>query len=280
MQYKTVLAYLDPDERTQARLDFSLTLAGRFDAHLIGLYSPFAPDSRAYFTVAGGAPYYSEYCDVRRGQQAAAEESFHHALRRVGMDGEWIAFDFYAEQPIVRRSRHADVLVAGQANPDDNTASLRRRFLEHVVMTSGRPVLVLPYAGALRATCEAIVIAWDGSREAARAVHDAMPLLETAKRVTVLHIDTSNSSQTPMPGTGISDIDLLLASHAVNVDFAQDFSDSDETAGETLISWVAKNGCDFIVAGAYGHPQWRERLLGGVTLSLLESATVPVLLSH
>lgn len=244
MQYKTLLAYLDPSDRAQARLDFALTLAGRFDAHLIGLYSPFAPEARAYFTVAGCAPYYNEYCDARRGQQEAAEESFRHDLRRAGMEGEWTAFDDYAEQPIIRRSRHADLLVAGQASPDDDAHSLRAHFLESVVMTSGRPVLVLPYAGALRPAGESVVIAWDGSREAARAVHDAMPLLQAAKRVTVLHIGTPDSSRTAASSAGIANIDLMLARHAVNVDFAQSFSDLDETAGDTLISWVATSGCD------------------------------------
>ncbi|WP_028222404.1 universal stress protein [Paraburkholderia oxyphila] len=280
MQYKTLLVYLDPSERAQARLDFSLTLAGRFDAHLIGLYSPFAPEAREYFTVSGCAPYYNEYCNARRARQEAAEESFRHALRRAGMEGEWIAFDDYAEQPIIRRSRHADLLVAGQVAPDDDAHSLRERFLEGVVMTSGRPVLVLPYAGALRPVGESIVIAWDGSREAARAVHDAMALLPGAKRVTMLHVGTPESSNAAASRAGIAEIDLMLARHAVNVDFAQNVSDSDETAGDALLSWVATSGCDLVVAGAYGHPQWRERLLGGVTRALLESASVPVLLSH
>ncbi|WP_028220904.1 universal stress protein [Paraburkholderia oxyphila] len=285
MQYKTLLVYLDPSERAQARLDFSLTLAGRFDAHLIGLYSPFAPEAREYFTVAGCAPYYNDYCNARRAQQEAAEESFRHALRRAGMEGEWIGFDDYAEQPIIRRSRHADLLVAGQAAPDDEAHSLRARFLEGVVMTSGRPVLVLPYAGALRPVGDSIVIAWDGSREAARAVHDAMALLPGAKRVTMLHIGTPAASGVATSGVAtsdarIADLDAMLARHAVNVDFAQCMSDSDETAGDTLLSWVATSGCDLVVAGAYGHPHWRERLLGGVTRALLESATVPVLLSH
>jgi nucleotide-binding universal stress UspA family protein len=280
MQYKTLLVYLDPSERAQARLAFSLSLANRFDAHLIGLYSPFAPEAREYFTAACCAPYYSEYCDARRDQQEAAEEAFRRDLRRAGAGGEWIAFDDYAEQPIIRRSRHADLLIVGQTSPDDDARSLRSRFLEGVVMTSGRPVLVLPYAGALHAPGESIVIAWDGSREAARAVHDALPFLQGAKRVTVLHIDTPEASRSAASSARIAEIDLMLARHAVNIDFAQSVSDSDETTGDTLLSWAATSGCDLVVAGAYSHPQWRERLLGGVTRALLESATVPVPLSH
>lgn len=282
MRYTTLLAYLDPSERAHARLAFSLALAGRFDAHLVGLYSPFAPEVREYFAVAGYAPGYDAYCDARRAQQEAAEKAFRHDLQHADVDGEWIAFDDYAEQPIIGRSRHADLLIVGQANPDDDSHALRKRFLEAVVLTSGRPALVLPYAGVtgMQQPARSIVIAWDGSREATRAVHDALPFLQGAARVTVLHIGMSKASRNAESNARIAPIGLMLARHAVNVDFAQTFSDADETAGDTLLSWIATSGCDLVVAGAYGHPQWRERLLGGVTRALLESATVPVLLSH
>ncbi|SDD14687.1 universal stress protein [Paraburkholderia lycopersici] len=280
MSYKTVLTYLDPGDRAQARLDFSLQLAREFDAHLIGLYTTFMPEAREYFAVAGCARHYDGLCDTRRGRRDAAEEAFRHALGAAGRGGEWIAFDDHAEQPLIRRSRHADLLIAGQAGPDDDAQALRKGFLEEVVLTSGRPVLVLPYAGALRPAGKSIAIAWDGSREAARAVHDAMPFLARAGRVTVLRIRTADSARPAALGAQGKEIDLMLARHAVNVDYAQATSDSDETAGDTLLSWLASSGCDLVVAGAYSHPQWKEHWLGGVTRALLESATVPVLLSH
>ncbi|WP_028213049.1 universal stress protein [Paraburkholderia mimosarum] len=280
MPYKTLLAYLDPSDRAQARLGFSLDLAREFDAHLAGLYTTFMPEVHEYFSIAGCAHYYDDWSDARRGQRDSAEEAFRHALRGAGLGGEWIAFDDYAEQPMIRRSRHADLLIAGQPGPDDDSRALRKRFLEGVVLTSGRPVLVLPYAGALRPPGESVAIAWDGSREAARAVHDAMPFLERAGRVTVLRVRGSGAQPPAAPSAQGSGIELMLARHAVNVDFAQAMSDTDETAGDALLSWIATSGCDFVVAGAYGHSQWKEQWLGGVTRDLLESATVPVLLSH
>ncbi|WP_321948136.1 universal stress protein [Paraburkholderia sp. J10-1] len=280
MSYKTVLTYLDSSDRAQARLGFSLELARQFDALLIGLYTTFLPEAREYFSIAGGAHYYDAWCDARRGQRDAAEEAFRHALRGDGLGGEWIAFDDYAEQPMIRRSRHADLLIAGQAGPNDDSRALRKCFLEALVLTSGRPVLVLPYAGALRPAGKSIAIAWDGSREAARAVHDAMPFLVGAGRVTVLRIRTGDTQRLAALGAQGREIDLMLARHAVNVDFAEVISDTDETAGDALLSWVASSGCDFVVAGAYSHPQWKEQWLGGVTRALLESATVPVLMSH
>ncbi|WP_028228561.1 universal stress protein [Paraburkholderia ferrariae] len=280
MDYQTLLLYLDPTDRSSERLDFSLALASRFGAHLVGLYSPFTSSARECFIVAGCAPYYDTYCAVRRGQQKAAEDAFRLALRRSGVSGDWLGFDDYAELPIIRRSRHADLLIAEQANPDSDAFALRRRFLEDLVLTSGRPVLVLPYAGTLRAVGQSIVIAWDGGREAARAVHDAMPLLRAAKRVTVLHIEAGDGPRAAARGVQGWEIDQMLARHGINVDFAQALSDSDETASDALLSWMATSGCDLIVAGAYSHLPWREHLLGGVTRAMLESATVPVLLSH
>jgi nucleotide-binding universal stress UspA family protein len=280
MSYKTVLTCLDPSDRAQARLSYSLALAKEFDAHLIGLYSTFMPEAREYFSIAGCAHYYDDWCNARRGQRDAAEEAFRHALRVADLGGEWLSFDDYAEQPMIRRSRHADLLIAGQVGPHDDSRPLRKRFLEGMVLTSGRPVLVLPYAGALRPAGQAVAIAWDGSREAARAVHDAMPFLARAGRVTVLRIRTPDALRPAALGAQGKEIDLMLARHSVNVDFAEAVSDSDETAADTLLSWVATSGCDFVVAGAYSHPQWKEQWLGGVTRALLESATVPVLLSH
>jgi len=280
MPYKTVLTYLDPSDRAGARLSFSLELAKTLDAHLIGLFTTFVPEARDYFSVAGCAHYYDDWLDARRGQRAAAEEAFRHAVRSAGLGGEWIAFDDYAEAPMIRRSRHADLLIAGQTGPDDDSQALRKRFLEGVVLTSGRPVLVLPYAGGLRPAGNSIAIAWDGSREAARAVRDAMPFLERAGRVTVLRVRSTDSLRRVTTGAQGGEIDLMLARHAVNVDFAEATSDSDETAADALLSWVATSGCDLVVAGAYSHPQWKEQWLGGVTRALLESATVPVLLSH
>ncbi|MEX3916314.1 universal stress protein [Paraburkholderia sp. BR10872] len=280
MPYKTVLTNLDPSDRAQQRLRFSLDLAKAFDAHLIGLYTTFMPEAREYFSIAGCAHYYGDWIDVRRGQRDAAEEAFRQALRGAGLGGEWVSFDDYAEQPMIRHSRRADLVIAGQTGPDDDSRPLRKCFLESVVLTSGRPVLVLPYAGALRPAGQSVAIAWDGSREAARAVHDAMPFLKRAGRVTVLRIRTSGSLRPAALGAQGKEIDIMLARHAVNVDFAEAVSDSDESAGDALLSWVATSGCDLVVAGAYSHPQWKEQWLGGVTRALLESATVPVLFSH
>lgn len=280
MPYKTVLTNLDPSDRAQERLGFSLDLAKEFDAHLIGLYTTFMPEAREYFSIAGCAHYYGDWIDVRRGQRDAAEEAFRQALCGAGLGGEWVSFDDYAEQPMIRHSRRADLVIAGQTGPDDDSRPLRKCFLESVVLTSGRPVLVLPYAGALRPAGQSVAIAWDGSREAARAVRDAMPFLKRAGRVTVLRIRTSGSLRPAALSAQGKEIDIMLARHAVNVDFAEAVSDSDESAGDALLAWVATSGCDLVVAGAYSHPQWKEQWLGGVTRALLESATVPVLFSH
>ena len=123
-----------------------------------------------------------------------------------------------------------------------------------------------------------MLIAWDGSREAARAVHDALPLLLFASRVSVVRVSTAGSPPKPQrPGLDIVD---ALARHGVAVDAAGIVSDADETAGNALLSYGADAGYDLLVMGAYGHARWQERMLGGVTRTMFESMTQPVLMSH
>jgi nucleotide-binding universal stress UspA family protein len=123
-----------------------------------------------------------------------------------------------------------------------------------------------------------VVIAWNSAREAARAVHDAMPLLIAAEAVTVLTIDPREGPQGhgELPG---ADISLHLARHGVKAQVERTVS-ADLPVGEVLLSRLADLGADLLVMGAYGHSRMRELLLGGATRSLLQSMTVPVLMSH
>jgi len=278
MSYKTLLVHVDTSSRVQARLDIALRIARRFDAHLTGLFATFVPDPREFFVMAGSAAWFETHRKVLEEQRGAAERIFHAELRRAGVEGEWIAASQNGEQSVVRHSSYADLVILGQTDPDDPETYIADRFPETVVMASGRPVLVVPYAGRHDAVCSRALVAWDGSREAARAVHDAMPFLTRAERVTVLHVNTPGS---PAPlATPVTDITLTLARHGVNVDFREMANDVDETCGDALLSLAAGDGYDLLVMGAYGHARWKERVLGGTTRTIFESATLPVLMSH
>jgi nucleotide-binding universal stress UspA family protein len=149
---------------------------------------------------------------------------------------------------------------------------------ERVALAAGRPVLAIPYAGRFEAVGRRVLIGWDASREATRAVADAMPLLAAAETVSVLSIDPREgpSAHGPVPG---ADISPHLARHGVNATVERTVS-AGVPAGDLLLSRAADLGADLLVVGAYGHSRARELLLGGVTRTLLQSMTLPVLMSH
>jgi nucleotide-binding universal stress UspA family protein len=145
-------------------------------------------------------------------------------------------------------------------------------------MLAGRPILVVPYAGHFARIGQRVVIGWDASREAARAVNDAMPLLAAAEAVTVLTIDPEQSPRGhgEIPG---ADIALHLARHGVTAQVERTVS-AGIGIGNTLLSRAADLEADLLVMGAYGHSRVRELLLGGVTRTMLTSMTLPVLMAH
>ena len=278
MSYKTLLVHLDTSHRVQARLEIALRLAREFDAHLTGLFATFVPDPREFRVMAGSASWFDTHRKLRDEQRGAVERVFRAELLRAGVQGDWISTEQHGEESVVVHSRYADLIIVGQSDPDDPESFIADRFPETVVLTSGRPVLVVPYAGRHEALGSRALVAWNGSREAARAVHDALPFLMRAERVTVVRINVEGASApADEPGT---DITLALARHGVNVDVIEITSDRDETSGDALLSVAAEEGYDLVVMGAYGHARWKQQIVGGVTRTMFDSATLPVLMSH
>jgi len=175
-------------------------------------------------------------------------------------------------------ARYVDLTILGQLDPDRGDADLIRPRPEHVTLASGRPILVVPYAGHFETVGRHVLIGWNATREATRAVNDAMPLLAAADVVTVLTIDAREGPDAhgELPG---ADISLHLARHGVKAEVERTVS-AGIPAGDVLLSRAADLGADLLVIGAYGHSRVRELLLGGATRSILQSMTVPVLMSH
>jgi nucleotide-binding universal stress UspA family protein len=145
-------------------------------------------------------------------------------------------------------------------------------------MDTGRPALVIPYIGARAIPPKRAMVAWDGSREAARAVNDALPFLRLATSVTILVVDAERrpSQLGEQPG---ADIATHLARHSVKVEVRQVHGGGLAT-GDVILSQASDEGTDLVVMGGYGHSRFREMVLGGATRHLLDHMTCPVLLSH
>ena len=286
MALKDILVHLDSGSRTNTRVEVVSALARRTGAHVTGVYIIDIPNTDyLYGTSMPFAGVGPEQIVARMRQDALAaaapiDAAFRDKLRLEGVEGECRLVEGSAPTILALHARYADLTVVGQPNPYEppDSANGRDAMVVTTLMSSGRPVLAIPYAGAFPTLGERVLVAWNASREAARAVNDAMPLLEQAKSVTVLAVN-------PRHGIGghgdvpAADITLHLARHGVHAEAAHTVA-SDIPDAEALLSYAADIGADLIVAGGYGHSRARELVFGGVTRTLLAEMTVPVFLSH
>ena len=281
MSYKDLLVVLDSDAASRGRIDLAAVLAERCAAHLVGLYPlpvPEMPRHLGYFDPAMLDPFFQ---DLRQQAQAASDrerEAFEHAASLRGLSAEWRVVAEGLESDPALHARYVDLTILGQLDPDRGDLELIWPRPEQVALASGRPVLIVPYAGHFETVGHRVLIGWNATREATRAVNDAMPLLAAADVVTVLTIDAREGPDAhgELPG---ADISLHLARHGVKAEIERTVS-AGIPAGEVLLSRAADLGADLLVIGAYGHSRVRELLLGGATRSILQSMTLPVLMSH
>jgi nucleotide-binding universal stress UspA family protein len=260
LTYKDLLVIVDDDPHARERISHAADLAERFDAHLVGLC--------VSLTGAAEAAH-----QVRR-----ARELFDDEIGRRGISTEWrSAMDFPVDVAVVQ-SRYADLIVLGQLDPANAQAPVDNPRPEDIALSAGRPALVIPYVGSYKPIGQRVLVAWDASREATRAVNDAIPLLASATTVTVLSVDPAigRTEHGDVPG---ADIALHLARHGVNVRVEQTVSGG-IGIGDLLLSRASDLDADLLVMGAYGHSRLRELVLGGATRTMLKSMTLPVFMSH
>ena len=280
MSYKDFLVVLGSDAASRGRMALAAALAESFAAHLVGLYPlpiPDVPRTLGYYNPSLFDPIFrdlrekaQEVCDKER-------QAFEHAASLRGLSAEWRVTEGLEADPAVH-ARYVDLTILGQVDPDGGDTELIRPRPELLALASGRPILAVPYAGQFETVGRRVLIGWNATREATRAVNDAMPLLAGADVVTVLTIDAREGPDAhgELPG---ADISLHLARHGVKATIERTVS-AGVPAGEVLLSRAADLGADLLVIGAYGHSRMRELLLGGATRSILQSMTVPVLMSH
>jgi len=279
--YKNLLVVLDADTSARGRIEIAAALAERFAAHLVALYPlpmPEAPRHFGYYDPALLNPFFEGLQTRARDAADKTKEVFERIASLRDVSAEWREIPEGADADPVVHARYADLSILGQLDPDSGELDTIRPRPEHVTLSSGRPTLVVPYAGNFPNLGRRVVIGWNASREAARAVNDAMPLLVAAETVTVLIIDPHEGPRAhgELPG---ADISLHLARHGVKAEIERTVS-ADLPVGDVLLSRAADLGADLLVMGAYGHSRARELLLGGATRSMLRSMTLPVLMSH
>jgi nucleotide-binding universal stress UspA family protein len=207
---------------------------------------------------------------------AAAEAMFKRAVKAGGVEkSEWRASRRDAVDAVPLHGRYADVIVIGQPNESD-ASGVEPDFAERLLLAAGRPVLIIPYAGEFPHIGTRVLVAWNAGREATRALTDAIPLLREADQVDVIAFNPRNAPHGEVPG---ADIGLYLARHGIKVNVSQQTAE-DVDVGNQLLSRAADLDSDLIVMGAYAHSRMQQLILGGATRTVLESMTVPVLMSH
>ena len=280
MSYKDLLVVLGSDAASRGRMALAAALSERFAAHLVGLYPfpvPDIPRTLGYYNPSLFDPIFRELREKAQEVCDREREAFEHAASLRGLSAEWRVTEGLEADPAVH-ARYVDLTILGQLDPDGGDTELIRPRPELVALASGRPILAVPYAGQFETVGRRVLIGWNATREATRAVNDAMPLLAAADVVTVLTIDAREGPDAhgELPG---ADISLHLARHGVKATIERTVS-AGVPAGEVLLSRAADLGADLLVIGAYGHSRMRELLLGGATRSILRSMTLPVLMSH
>lgn len=276
MTYKTILVHVDNGKRVEVRLDLAIRLARQFESHLVGLYALTNIALPSYVVAEGGATLAELHKKNVKEQAARAEMRFRDTAGKAGLAGaEWRSSGADVLEACTLHARYADLVVIGQADPSDSSG-VEPVFPEQFVLAAGRPVLVVPYAGQFATLGERVLVAWNAGREATRAVTDAIPLLRLAKVVDVIAFNPDGIDHGDVPG---ADIALYLARHGVKVKVSHHRAE-DVDVGNQMLSRAADLGTDLIVMGAWGHSRLRELVMGGVTRTLLETMTVPVMLSH
>jgi len=284
--FKDILVHLDDGPHSSTRLKVAVDLARRQGAHLTGIFVLDIPGSDLFY--GAGMPYaggggMTEMVNSLRADQAARADvmgqQFGEAVRLQGLENEWRVVEGDTVGLVALHARYSDVTVLGQPNSDEAfKGPSADAVLVNVMLSSGRPVLAVPYAGQFEQVGDRVLVAWNASRESTRAVNDALPLLRNAKSVTVLAVNPKRGIE----GHGevpAADICLHLARHGVKAEAAHTIA-NDISEGDALLSYAADLGVDLIVCGGYGHSRAREMVFGGVTRTLLQEMTVPMLLSH
>lgn len=274
---KDLVVYLSPKTTGDSAAGYAISLAEAFGAHVTGI--SFAYEPVVVGSIFDGFP--AALIDAQRQENEKAGKDaiarFEQAARLAGVSAEtWLrsagvsdAVDLFGQM-----ARPFDLTVVTQAEPD--ALAPQELIVEAALFNSGRPVVVVPYIHKDGPKLERAMVAWDGSRTAARAVGEAMPLLHRAKNVDVVTVTGEKDMADEIPG---ADLARHLARHDLNVE-VNDVPTGSLDVASALLSYAADNAIDFIVMGAYGHSRLREFVLGGATRGMLEAMTVPTLMSH
>lgn len=274
---KDILLLVDLAKDRSPAATVAVDLAARFDAHVTGLALAVDPIIPGFVA----APIPVELIEAAREEALKAARDggarFEEHARMSSVSRETRIAEVLmggAPESFVANCRLTDLVVIGQDDPD-RPEPMRDALIESALFEGVAPVLIVPYIARTGLATKRVMIAWDGSRTAARAVRSALPILKTADKVTVVIV----GSAMDQPGEPGADLATFLSRHALSVDIETIPAPSTGVA-DALLNHAADRGLDLVVMGGYGHSRVREFLFGGATRDILRTMTVPVLMTH
>ena len=279
MGYKTILVHCNDRQRLSRLLDPAVTLCASFGAHLVGV--SVTPPIAVIAAGMPGAPdviVIDEHAKAYQAENPAMKAAFEKAAYAQNVTAEWREEDAGSStvaRVIMRHARTADLIIASQS-VTDRKGSFDLDVPDRLALESGRPVLINPNTGPQQAIPKRIVVGWTDRREAARAVFDALPLLQRADKVTVVEVDPESGHEVVETRTAIC---AALTRHGIVCE-PETATSRHGNAGDALLACCERAKADLLVMGCYGHSRLREFVLGGATRHLLTGMTLPVLMSH
>jgi len=279
MAYKTILTLAETNKAADACREAATLLAREHEAHVAGLSLAVMPSRSTYLYHAALTEMLASEEERVMTEAKAVATAFDAALQKEGLSSECrvdSCLDVDAFDRIRLHARYADLVILAQTAPEE-ADGLRRSLPEQLLLEAGRPILMVPYIGLRKTLGKRVVVAWDGGREAARAIADAMPILIRADEVELVVI--KNGGPDKLDREAGADISTYMARHGCKVTLKR-LTASGISEADCLLSHLADYSADLLVMGAYAHARLRQLVLGGVTQKILGQMTTPVLMSH
>lgn len=281
MKYKTIVVHLDHSDRSPVRAALAARWARVHESHLVGLLPTGTYDGviPADAIPTGMTDFIAQSADYLRRRAEAISREFRESIAAAGtLSYEVRMVDGATLDAVVQHGHASDLVVLGQDDASSAADVSVHGLAGHVLMEVGRPVLIVPSAGQFEGVPRNAVVAWNGSRESAVALHGSLPALRCASRVTLVSFRHPKEDDDVDRQPSVADMLQFLSRHGIHATFERNVTDID--AADALLSRVSDLGADLLVMGGYGRSRLRELVLGGVTRQILAKMTVPVLMAH
>ncbi len=274
--FKTIVAILQSEHDAGRVLDCAIPLATQFGSHLVGIHAEAMPVPYTSATGFPDAEFLQVSSEINKEQSAKLKKLFMGRIEPSGLSFEWRSLETFTGDSAISgipSVRTADLVVAAQRDVDGDAGA----DVDTLVYDAGRPVLVVPKDGPVVTSFKRILLAWNGSKEAARAAFDALPFIVEAEGTEILVIDPPETEDGAQAAG--AEIAASLSRHGATVTVAVEETD-DDSVEEIIQKRLVDSGADLVVLGAYSHSWLRQLLFGGVTRSVLRSVPVAALLSR